>query len=297
MLIYIFIIFISQIKYNKSIYCSPGKYFSSESSSSCSTCTSGSYCLGGTDAIQISCPAGKYGESTGLSSVYCDGKCSSGHYCLEGSISKNQFICEAGYYCPEGTEYKSQYKCPISYYCPEGSSIFSLKCPQGRFGSNEGLTNSDCDGICSKGYYCPTGSTSATQFPCPIGKFGNITGLYDALCTGDCYEKYYCNYGSTSPTQSLCSVGKYCPTGTTSEIDCPAGYWCEAGSYEFSIRCQLGSYCPTATTSQILCPGGTYGGDFGLFESTCSVFYFKCIIFYLGSMLCRQLLYRRQHFP
>jgi hypothetical protein len=39
-------------------------------------------------------------------------------------------------------------------------------CPVGRYGSTFGLSTSWCSGYCTAGYYCPEGSTSATQVEC-----------------------------------------------------------------------------------------------------------------------------------
>lgn len=51
----------------------------------------------------IPCPPGTYGETTGLSSNQCTGKCRAGYYCTQASPSPTQFDCPQGYYCLEGT--------------------------------------------------------------------------------------------------------------------------------------------------------------------------------------------------
>jgi hypothetical protein len=37
--------------------------------------------------------------------------------------------------------------------------------------------------VCNKGYYCPPGSTSATQNPCPAGTYGTTTEGWGGLIT------------------------------------------------------------------------------------------------------------------
>lgn len=71
-------------------------------------CEMGYYCTGG---VRYSCPAGKYGGSTGLSATSgtngCQ-TCSEGYYCLAQSVSATQEVCGSGanaanQYCPAGT--------------------------------------------------------------------------------------------------------------------------------------------------------------------------------------------------
>ena len=61
-------------------------------------CSPGNYC---TNGIQIPCPAGRYSENGSPSSL-CDGFCSAGYYCLEGSVSPRQHSCPPGVYGDEG---------------------------------------------------------------------------------------------------------------------------------------------------------------------------------------------------
>ena len=46
------------------------------------------------------------------------------------------------------------------------------------------------------GHYCPDGSTTATQFPCPIGKYGDQEGLTNSDCSGLCKTNNYCGRGT-----------------------------------------------------------------------------------------------------
>ena len=72
-------------------------------------------------------------------------------------------------------------RCPLGHYCPE-ATISPIACDGGKFGDVKGLPTSNCsmkciinidgsshlceDSICKPGYYCPIGSTSATQHEC-----------------------------------------------------------------------------------------------------------------------------------
>jgi hypothetical protein len=74
-----------------------------------------------------------------------------------------------GYYTTgnNATTRSGQVICPMGSYCMNGKRY---SCPGGRYGDQEGLFSANCTGICSRGFYCPAGSTSSRKFPCPIGK-------------------------------------------------------------------------------------------------------------------------------
>lgn len=52
-------------------------------------CGLGTYCVNGT---VYDCPAGRYGNSLGLSSPLCSGVCRAGFYCPVGSVRSNQVM-------------------------------------------------------------------------------------------------------------------------------------------------------------------------------------------------------------
>lgn len=125
--------------------------------------------------------------------------------------------------------------CPIGRYLAGGSVSPSNceLCPAGTYGAVEGLNSASCSGNCLRGYYCPAGSTSATQFRCPAGKYGSTTGLQDSACSGACSPGFYCEAGSTSSQDKPCSAGRYGgPQQQTADCagPCEAGYFCTAGS-------------------------------------------------------------------
>ncbi|CBK23508.2 uncharacterized protein [Blastocystis hominis] len=205
-------------------------------------CPIGSYCSNG---VKNECPAGTYGSSEGLSNEQCSGLCEAGYYCLAGSTNATANDCgSVDKYCPEGRYYSGpetenesnrseQTICPIGSYCSNG---VKNECPAGTYGSTEGLTTSECSGLCEAGYYCLAGSTNATANDCG-------------------------------------SVDKYCPEGSGSPIDVSEGYYSGPESSNESNRseqtiCPIGSYCVNGVKNE--CPAGTYGSIEGLSNEQCS---------------------------
>ncbi|GBG23860.1 NACHT, LRR and PYD domains-containing protein 12 [Hondaea fermentalgiana] len=134
-----------------------------------------------------------------------------------------------------------------------------LLCPAGTFGEVTALSISTCSGSCAPGFYCPAGSTSATQEICPLGS--------------------YCPEGTPGPNTFRCPLGTYNDAvGLTSIEECPVceaspGFVCAVGSSstpsEDVIPCPLGHYC-TGIGLPLPCPSGTYGDEEGLDSPDCS---------------------------
>ncbi len=73
---------------------------------------------------------------------------------------------------------------------------------------------------CPHGHYCVYGIRS----PCPAGRYGNSTGLFLEACSGPCAPGYYCDSGSLTATQFECgSDAVYCPSGSPAPIDALPG--------------------------------------------------------------------------
>ena len=114
-------------------------------------------------------------------------------------------------------------QCTAGYYCvPEG-----LASPAGE---------------CPGGYYCPLGTAEPYSYPCPQGFYRNGAS---AESFQDC---------------TACISGYYCPSeGLADPIECPAGYFCVAGSLWYE-PCPLGTYSNTTglrrSTDCVPCPGG-----------------------------------------
>lgn len=253
-------------------------------------CEPGNYCVNGT---KYPCPEGTYGSVSGLSSPLCEGPCPPGYYCPYGSSSATKFPCGGpNFICPLGsstptlvsTGYYSiglsgssdadsmlirvaQVICPKGYYCEEG--LLSI-CPVGRFGNSEGLTNSNCSGLCPEGWICKLGTTSPHSYPCLADpKIFCPQGSSHSFKT---FQGYYAiqshvqeggGYGDQSP----CPTGTYCSGGI--RYSCPAGrYGSRAQEYQQNCTgvCRPGYYCPEESRSataiacgdaSVYCPEGS----------------------------------------
>jgi hypothetical protein len=113
-------------------------YFASgiEGSRSARTqCEPGSYCDG--SGIARPCPAGRYGNISGLTNDSCSGGCADGELCLQQTSSAGGQSCPTGSYCLAG---------------------MALPCPSGTYNAVSGATNAS---------WC---------LPCPAGTFNVQTG-------------------------------------------------------------------------------------------------------------------------
>lgn len=204
-------------------------------------CEAGYYCPSGSSS-PISCPAGKYCMSQGLSSP--TGDCYAGYLCSGGQSSPNAAAsrCAAGYYCLEGAT--SATPCPVGTFrtSDNGDSLASCySCPVGYACETEALTTPSF--ACPAGYYCEGGVADHLLFPCTVGN--------------------YCPAGSTNPLP--CSAGTYTDTtGATSCTTCPEGFYCTIG-VSVPVACETGYYCPSGSTSgwDYPCAAGTYNPSTG----------------------------------
>ena len=135
-----------------------------------------------------------------------------------------------------------------------------------------------------------TGQSSCTE--CPAGKYCDKTAIASLaeLNTKECGEGHFCSGGTklekpirTTHGGSICSSGKYCPTGQSTQLDCPGGtydkrkgvpacmncpkgYYCPIGSVE-PTRCPATMFCIANVAAGTFCPDGTYNTQDGLEES------------------------------
>jgi len=212
------------------------------------------------------CPAGRYGNVTGLEDQGCSGKCAQGYYCPPGSVSEYALQCGgSAWYCPEGSalpiaapagrrtvggrdgmDRDGTEECDPGHFCVGG---VQTACAAGVYGDRSGLGSPACSGRCRAGHYCPVGSVRPVlcssghycpdgqlQIPCPAGTFGTVPGLRDSACSGFCAPGHYCPQGSVSATQQACPAGRF---GTHSGL----------GNSSCSGPCPPGHYCPPATSS------------------------------------------------
>jgi hypothetical protein len=154
--------------------------------------------------------------------------------------------------------------CPIGHYCPAGT-VTPIQCPPGTFNplTNKFLVTDCLD--CTAGFYCSSSGLSAVEGPCGAG--------------------YYCEVKSKEikPIGKYCTAGKKCPVGSATMVNCPAGtyqnqdrqadcltcpagFFCPAGTADFTVNvCPAGYYCQAGTTSnnQYPCSVGQYNPSTG----------------------------------
>jgi hypothetical protein len=231
----------------------PEQYYCPESTSvsTANPCTAGYFCAAGSD-YQKPCPPGSY--SSAAQAISCT-NCDAGYYCerTTSAISSSN-ECPAGYYCPESTFYDKQYACPPGTFsvstrlvdvadcsdCTAGkycdvygiSDLSSKDCAAGFYCSGNSEVSKPMDdstygGVCKRGQFCPTGSSSTTD--CTTGKYCNKDQM--AAVAGDCEAGHYCTLAATVKNPSngifdfgdICPTGKYCEAGTGTPVDCPIG--------------------------------------------------------------------------
>ena len=175
--------------------------------------------------------------------------------------------------------YAGQELCPPGSYCVDGIRFL---CPEGRYGSISGQTNSSCTGACAVGFYCPAGSLSKIQEPCgshhqfcPEGSARPtaVTPGYYTLHLAEFYnpennslfvhtdpaiirameegsvgafQQLFFYNSLRQGTQSLCEKGHYCLSDGIRR-KCPVGRYGETeGMTDASCTgpCPAGYYCP-----------------------------------------------------
>jgi hypothetical protein len=258
------------------VSCGPG-YYCPAGSTSTTPCAAGRYgsSTGNTaSSCDGPCAAGRYGSSTGNTASTCDGACSAGHYCRAGSTSATQNACPAGKYgsttglqtsacsgdCAAGRYGSSTGNiastcngpCAAGRYGSSTGNTASTcddPCAAGRYGSSTGNNASTCDGPCSAGFYCPAGSTSATQLPCAAGRYGSSTGNTASSCDGPCSAGFYCPAGSTSATQNACPAGSFCPLSSSAPSPCTGWTLGALPAQAFCGACPPNHFCTGQSAS------------------------------------------------
>ena len=213
-------------------------------------CLAGFYCPAQTGIALQPCPSGTFNPSTGLPEESSCTNCTGGFYCDVTNLTAVSGPCDAGYYCRSGSDDPSPTlasiadagPCPAGYYC-EQQTQDPVPCPSGTFNNRTMLTNeSECQ-ACTPGYHC------------------NVAGLSEP--SGLCNAGFYCTSGSDSASPSTvtatggpCPVGKYCEVGTSVPVDCPAGTYNDIQQQSSCQNCSAGFYCTSGSSSQTICPTG-----------------------------------------
>ncbi|CAM9769849.1 unnamed protein product, partial [Hapterophycus canaliculatus] len=128
--------------------------------------------------------------------------------------------------------------------------------------------------VCPAGWYC-TGDGAGSE--CPAGLYGSEVGLSDPACSGVCAAGYFCPEGSTSPFERKCGgLGLYCPVGSSAPSEVEVGhYGMHAGveadlqaardpwneTHSAQVLCEPGFYCVGGRKEP--CPAGTFLWSYG----------------------------------
>lgn len=233
-------------------------------------CPAGYYCPIGTEfPQQYPCLEGTYNARTRVEGSHECLDCLEGFYCLNATATDPSNACPTGYYCPRATKYAEQYPCPagtyrgttgaknrgeclmcsVGHYCPIATSI-PIECPAGTFMNEFGAQ--------SEG----PGDYPACK-PCPSGSYSAAAGSTTCIKAD---SGYYTYKGASSQIQ--CPAGYFCPQTGTSEYAmynsaCPPGYLCPIGTSTYptvtgSMACPTGNYCLEKSSTATPCPIGTY---------------------------------------
>ncbi|KAH8064675.1 hypothetical protein JL722_1554 [Aureococcus anophagefferens] len=230
-------------------------------------CSPGHFCDGG-DPAPAPCLAGTYQDAEGQTDCKL---CPAGYFCENATVTPAD--CPLGSYCPNGTRYGAQFLCPAGtyanrsldqrlktsgYYCASGSTTATPG--DGDDDTYVGETCADqsdaeLSGVCPVGHYCEEGSIAPTQ--CPPGTASNARGLHAESECAACPGGFICPESGMVSTNQTCAVGFYCPGGDViSTLICPRGHQCEAGTAE-PVPCPLGTYNnATGATTCADCPRG-----------------------------------------
>eukprot|EP00501_MAST-03F_sp_TOSAG23-6_P002544 GSMAST32.ASY1.ANO1.2683.1 assembled CDS len=221
-------------------------------------CEPGWYCKNG---IKNPCPPGVYGRNAGLSTKECSGPCpaGTGFYCPFGSKSAKERQCgRSDVFCPKGSSQPT----PVSL----GYYTLPLEGEDGNFPE----TTRSHQLPCPPGSYCVRG----LKILCPSGTYSTQSKTSDPekTCEGNCSEGYYCPTGSITSTAKQCGgISVYCPAASPKPIKVSIGFYTTKGgknTRSSQVICPPGSYCVGG--ERIQCPPGTYGSTEGLTNNKCT---------------------------
>ncbi|XP_076833089.1 uncharacterized protein LOC143478045 [Brachyhypopomus gauderio] len=261
-------------------------------------CQPGFYCPAGT-ANQNPCPAGSYGNRSGMTEASECTPCDPGKHCAGAGSTSPSGPCAAGFLCygaaslPTPTDNVTGSQCPPGSYCLPGG-LTPTPCPKGTFSVQAGLTGPGGCQRCSPGFFCSEPGLSAVTGPCLPGYYcteGSPTPAPVSAVFGDkCPPGHYCGAGSAVPI--ACPAGtrqpeaggkgpegcRPCPEGLfqdqkgqTECRPCPPGFYCPSTPQQphgssAPLICPEGYYCPNDTLPDrpVPCPKGTYSNSQGL---------------------------------
>ena len=288
----------------------PGNYSSGGNLATLQTsqavCGAGFYCVGGE---RFPCPAGRFGDSPGLTSPQCTSECEAGRYCAVGAtgpvpcgsqdrfcvagsgtpasvavgfyttpttapahLRHNQSQCEPGYFCRLGARQECG---AATQFCPRGSSDPVLAMP-GQYTVPESAPAARREDVapCPMGWFCVGGVRAA----CRAGRYGDAPSVSTDACSGECAAGYYCPAASTNATARACgSADVFCPAASGTPTDVLEGWYTvdasgAAGNNPGHLVNAL--QCEQGHWCSVgvrsVCGAGTFGASVGLSVPTCS---------------------------
>ncbi|CAM9593374.1 unnamed protein product, partial [Ascophyllum nodosum] len=192
--------------------------------------------------------------------------------------------------------------CPTGWYCTGDGA--GAKCPAGLYGSEQGLNDPACSGMCAGGHFCPSGSSSPFQRKCggvdvycPVGSsepLEVLKGFYgvhagpqaDLLASRDplnethgaqvlCEPGYFCDGGRKEPCPPGTFLWQYGESSRNSCTPCKAGYYfpLQANSGPSIVSTPLecgnpGLFCPAGSVEPKTVGVGFYSVGGGLDGTT-----------------------------
>ncbi|PFH32688.1 GCC2 and GCC3 domain-containing protein [Besnoitia besnoiti] len=240
--------------------CPRGTY-SDPGQATCQPCPGGYFCETGSAARP--CPVGSYSD-VGAESCH---PCPHNYSCDIPGLSKYEVLLER--FCPNCDSASAivdpDFKAPGGFWLDEKSGLLT-PCEPGQYTLTQGATTSDAcssspagtyvsyfgapepEGSCSRGYYCPEGSTSREQARCPSGSYTPSAGAGRVEDCAVCPPGSLCHQMALADVQSDCPPGFYCPEGSAFRgVPCPAGTYrpeSKGKSLADCHACPPGNYCP-----------------------------------------------------
>jgi hypothetical protein len=171
------------------------------------------------DGTCPSCAAGEFCSEEGLEAT--GGTCAAGYICELGSFLERPAIEVDAAQNPavrDTSDSHSYGLCPRGKYCTAGTTT-GTACADGKYQNSLGAIDSTFCLACPRGKYCASAAN----------------GL--AVPTGDCQAGFYCDSGSTTASGSQCEMGHYCPAGIAVKTKCVAGTYQPSAEKDACLAC------------------------------------------------------------
>ena len=204
-------------------------------------CPEAHYCPEGS-SVALPCPAGTFGNASGLQAERECNACPVGHFCGPGVREPTP--------CSRGT------------VAPNASMVACNDCEAGMYQEEAGQT---ACGSCRPGSFCPVGASA--PLPCRKGSHSSSTRLTNAT---ECTPTEMGHFAPTGGTeQTKCSAGTVQPdTGKGTCLPCAAGSFMNMSGQSACFECSAGFVCAAQASAEVPCPGGTFGNNSGLRDSS-----------------------------